>query len=813
MVTDEERDYMYRVYASDATARLNLGIRRRLAPLLGNDRKKIELMNALLFSMPGTPVIYYGDEIGMGDNFYLGDRNGVRTPMQWNGDRNAGFSRANPQKLFLPVIIDPEYHYETVNVETQQNNPHSILWWMKRLIDLRREHQAFGRGSLEFLSSANHRVLAFCREWKDQHILVICNLSRFPQCAELELGRWEGLTPVELFGGSDFPPVGKRPYVITLGPHSFYWFALERRGPEAIRIDAGGRTIHVESDWHEVLAGDAKRRLESVLPEYLYNQRWFAGKARKVRAVALTESLPVLDRGAVLSTLDVRYTDGTADAYLVPLDFVAASAGAGPEGEKAASIRPDAIIAPLQRGADGTRGYLYDAATNPDLGSALFHTIVRRRRVRGSEMVAVGKVTKKFRDVAPNGFSEIRFDGLEHSNTSVRFGDQFILKLYRRLQRGVSPDLEVGRMLTENTSFGHTAPLAGWIEGVPAGREWVKPPSSDSSITLGILHRYVGNEGDCWQYTIDWLGRYYERVLLSASAAAPPAPPEGPSVGERELSVGTEVEESIGSYLEWARLLARRTAELHLHLASASEEPDFVPEPFSKLYQRSMYQSMRNLTGRVLRRLREQVPSLTPALRSDAERLLERESQLLKKFQDLLIQKIGGSRIRCHGDYHLGQVLFTGKDFVIIDFEGEPARPISERRIKRSPLRDVAGMLRSFHYAAYAALPSFARHGVGRPIDLPKLEPWARFWNHWAQAVFLQEYLDFTGITLLLPASRPEIELLLDVLTLEKAVYEVGYELDSRPEWLSIPLQAISESLDRSGVRESVEKRTEADPR
>src|SRR6201993_3822767 len=218
MVTDEERDFMYRAYAPHPRARINLGIRRRLAPLLGNNRRRIELMNGLLFSLPGTPIIYYGDEIGMGDNIYLGDRNGVRTPMQWSADRNAGFSRANPQRLYLPVIIDPEYHYEAVNVEAQQNNTHSLLWWMKRLIALRKQFKAFGRGTLEFLFPENRRVLAFVRAYEEERVLVVANLSRFAQCVELDLAKFQGMTPLEIFGKADFPPITERPYFLSLGP-------------------------------------------------------------------------------------------------------------------------------------------------------------------------------------------------------------------------------------------------------------------------------------------------------------------------------------------------------------------------------------------------------------------------------------------------------------------------------------------------------------------------------------------------------------------------------------------------------------------
>ena len=232
MVTDEERDYMYRAYANDTEMRINLGIRRRLAPLVGNDRRKIELLATLLFSLPGTPVLYYGDEIGMGDNIFLGDRNGVRTPMQWSADRNAGFSRANPQRLILPITIDPEYHYEAINVEAQQGNPNSLLWWTKRLIALRKRFVAFGRGSIEFLTPTNHRVLAFIRAFGDETVLVVANLSRFVQYVELDLSKWKGTRPVELMGHTEFPEIGELPYLLTLGGHASYWFSLSRRSRE-----------------------------------------------------------------------------------------------------------------------------------------------------------------------------------------------------------------------------------------------------------------------------------------------------------------------------------------------------------------------------------------------------------------------------------------------------------------------------------------------------------------------------------------------------------------------------------------------------
>ncbi|MFH1639224.1 MAG: maltose alpha-D-glucosyltransferase, partial [Chloroflexota bacterium] len=297
MVTEEERDYMYRLYASDPAARLNLGIRRRLAPLLNGDRKKMELMNALLFSLRGTPVLYYGDEIGMGDNIYLGDRNGVRTPMQWSADRNAGFSRANPQRLILPPITDPEYHYEAINVETQQANPTSFLWWMKRIIALRKRYQAFGRGSLEFLQLENRKVVAFLRRYQEETILVLANLSHLAQQTQLDLSEFAGWRPIDLFGPAEFAPIRDSGYYFTLSPYAFYWFSLQPRpaGPVPLRTLPSEEIAAVPTI---AIAGDDLFRKENwtsiapVLQNYIKGRRWFRGKARDIRSSQIKDVVP-----------------------------------------------------------------------------------------------------------------------------------------------------------------------------------------------------------------------------------------------------------------------------------------------------------------------------------------------------------------------------------------------------------------------------------------------------------------------------------------------------------------------------------------
>jgi len=789
MVTDEERDYMYRVYAHDAQARINLGIRRRLAPLVGNDRRRIELMNALLFSLPGTPVIYYGDEIGMGDNFYLGDRNGVRTPMQWSGDRNAGFSRANPQRLYLPVIVDPQFHYESVNVETQQNNPHSILWWMKRLIGLRKRHRAFGRGQISFLYPANRKVLAFIRRHADEQILVVANLSRFVQYVELDLSAFKGMIAVELFGRTAFPPIGDLPYLLTLGPHSFYWFSLERPRKDEPVVRAAEQApptrLEVAGSWENVFAGAAGAALAAALPGLLRTRRWFGGKAMDIKAATIASTVRFEHEAGVghFAVIRVEYVQGgDVETYVWPLTFAADAAAAVVQANT-----PQAVLAELQvTGRDGTQssGVLYDAIEDPTLCAALLDAIGRRRRFKagGGELVAT--TTRAFRTLHGPAEQMLAASVVrgEQSNTSVVYGDRLILKLYRRVREGMNPDLEIGRFLTERTRFAHSAAVAGAIE-YRAGRA---APTS-----IAILQQFVPNASDAWRYTIDQVRRYFDRALAKHQ--------EGAAVTVSDHSVldliaeepPPLVGEMLGAYVEFARLLGRRTAELHAALASRPDDPAFAPEPFTSFYQRALYQSMRNLTERTFRLLHERMRSLPADIQPEARALEGAKDRVLTSFQNVLGRTVPTVRIRVHGDYHLGQVLYTGKDFVIIDFEGEPARPLTERRAKRSALVDVAGMIRSFDYAAHTVLYRAAGESVIRPEDVPVLAPWARFWEQWASSAFVRAYLQHAGDAPFVPRVRDELARLLNALLLEKNVYELGYELNNRPEWVRIPLAGV----------------------
>jgi maltose alpha-D-glucosyltransferase / alpha-amylase len=778
MVTDEDRDYMYRAYAQDPRMRINAGIRRRLAPLLGHERRRIELMNALLFSLPGTPIIYYGDEIGMGDNIYLGDRNGVRTPMQWSADRNAGFSHANPQKLYSPIIIDPEYHYEAWNVEAQQANPHSELWWMKRLIALRKQFRGFGRGSIEFLQPDNRRVLVFLRRYEDQIMLVVANLSRYVQAVEVDLSEFDGLVPVEAFGRTAFPAIGALPYFLTLGPHGFYWFLLNpQKAPAHERLRP---VLAVDGAWQALLEGEAVERLEAILPDYLVDRRWFGGKARTLKSVHVAERIPFAyaDTEAVITFVDCTYTEGAPDRYLLPLAFAT-------DGLRhaIADAAPHAVLADLHvRTADDAPGdgVLFDALADDRFAEALLEFAAGRRARKGAHGMLSGSRTRKFAALsaaeAPLTPHPVRS---EQSNTSVVFGDQLILKLFRKVEEGINPDVEVERFLTEQARYPHTPDVAAVFEYHRRGHE---------RAVLGFLQQLVPNEGDAWTFTIDALGRYFEEVLTHAER--PTAPP---TAGSHPLDLlgatpPAPLDTLLHEYLQRARLLGRRTAELHIALASRADTPDFAPEPFTTYYQRELYQGARSFARQALATLRQHLRDLPDESdRARARDLLRLEDDLLSRLKRIVSHKLSARRIRCHGDYHLGQVLYTGKDFVIIDFEGEPARTMTERRFKRSPLRDVAGMLRSFDYAASYAL----RSGRVRTEDIPLLRPSAELWVLWVQAGFLADYLDTIAPSGLLPRTMPDVRLLLDFSLFDKAIYELGYELNNRPAWVHVPIEGL----------------------
>ncbi|HUI85209.1 MAG TPA: maltose alpha-D-glucosyltransferase [Candidatus Binatia bacterium] len=789
MVTDEERDYMYRTYARDREMRINLGIRRRLAPLLENDRPRIELMNTLLFSLPGTPVIYYGDEIGMGDNIFLGDRNGVRTPMQWSSDRNAGFSRANPQRLYLPVNIDPEYHYETINVEAQQNNPHSLLWFTKRLIQQRKQFRSFGRGTLEFVYPGNRKVLAFIRQSGEEKVLVVANLSRFAQCAELELRGHQGLVPVEVFGRARFPAITENPYLLSLGPHASYWFHLQPREvtQEALNVSATPRelpTVEVESAAN-IFSELMLQRMRHMIPPMLRRIPWFLGKRRYITGLSLHNVLSLPGTSAHILFLNVEYGEGDPEVYLL-----AVSVATGDRADAVLRDHPDVAGARLSGLAPDDRAVLYAATFDRDFADALLRAIVRRRRIRSASGELIGAHTREFRTAWSAAQS-----GLEPSPqqsdqcfTTLNYGNVFVLKLYRKLEEGVNPGREVPEFLSEHTRFAAIPRALGSLEFRRYDGEMVH------ETCLGTLSSFLHNATVGWSWSVDQLGLFFEHALAIPEQDPRVRDLKFPNLWVPDDPVPQIVAELLGNYVDSMRVLARRSAEMHAALSSRPDVPDFAPEPFTTFYRHSVYHGMVGQLNRSFELLRSRTRGLSPEAQESAAEVLGREAEIRSQLLLLRDKRMSGSRIRNHGDYQLSNVVYSGSDWVITNFEGDATRPLSERRIKRSALRDVATMLRSFHYVSHAALFGDVPGIVPRDGH-PQLEKWALAWYQWVSVIFLKEYLTASAAAAFLPQQADELKILLAAYMIERALTEIEYELEQRPDWIRIPLHGILEQL------------------
>ena len=771
MVTDEERDYMYRAYADQAAMRINLGIRRRLAPLVGNARRKIELLDGLLFSLPGTPVLYYGDEIGMGDNVYLGDRNGVRTPMQWSMDRNAGFSRANPQQLILPVVLDPEYHYESLNVENQQRNPTSLLWWTKRLIALRKRFTAFGRGSIEFLAPSNARILAFVREYGDETVLVVANLSRFTQYTELDLSKHKGLLPVELFGKTRFPAIGDTAYPLSLGPHGFYWFELERPPAVDERLSQAPRPAAVEcTSVESLLLGDERPLLADALAAFIQARPWFQGRDRTLRSVQIASAERVPGQPVFFTFVRVEYLDAEPELYAMPLAWV--------PGEP--RVAAGAVVATLQLAQQGA-GALIDAMEDAASARVVLAVVSGRDRVDGPLAPTTLPANAGTAPLADEAEVEPRKLGREREHTTLGFGTRYVLKLARRLEEGVSPEVEVGTWLAAQGA-GVTPPLLGYLELRPQRAE---------TMTVAVLHGFVPNIGTAWDLARKELGRYYERALARGPGETAPEPPTASPLLLSDRDPPPEVAAMIGSFREVVARLGARLAELHLSL-TASVDPAFAPEPYSALHLRSKYQSLRNLSGQVLRALRERLPTLPASAQGEAAAILGRGKDLVRAFEPLLRSKTTAARIRGHGNMHLGHALFTGKDFVLTDLNDFRALPSAERRRKRSPLRDLAWLVQSLELATFKVLLDGA---TVRESDRGAARPWALHWTSWTCAALLRSYIEATAGSPVLAVDREASTVLFEAFRFERALYQLQATLAAGSNDVTIALLEIGRML------------------
>jgi maltose alpha-D-glucosyltransferase/alpha-amylase len=748
MVTDQERDLLWRVYAADHRARINLGIRRRLAPLMERDRRRIELMKCLLLTMPGTPVIYYGDEIGMGDNIHLGDRDGVRTPMQWSSDRNGGFSRADPTDLVLPAIMGPLWGYEAVNVEAQWRDPHSLLNWFRRMLVVRGRYKAFGRGTLRFLRPSNRKVMAYLREFDGETILCVANVSRTAQAVELELSEFAGYTPTEMSGGVSFPAIGTLTYLLTLPPYGFYWFTLTKDAePPAWSTSTPGimneyHTFVLRSGLAELAAKEHQRVLtQEILPGYVPARRWFQNKNETIGGLALEGfgALPGSGGQAVYAELVVRLGDRT-ERYALP--FAVAWEGA--------AQHPFEAPLAMARVRQGRRvGLLTDAFATPMFANGLLLGLKTQARVALDDGGALEfHPTAALDAIGMPADPELQWPSAEQTNSSSIAGRKAVTKLLRRLAPGIHPEAEMSRYLTEQGFDGAPALLG----------DVVRTTADGTPYTVALAQGYVENQGDGWAWTLQRLDS-----IVDAHAT-----PFG----------GTE-DGHFENYRGFATTLGRRLGQMHAILARDSDNPDFQPETVTTKVAAAW--------GKAAQRQLAAAFAVLEAHKDDplAAGIIAQKQAILDLAGELAAAAEGSRRTRVHGDLHLGQVLVSGGDVKIIDFEGEPLKPIEERRAKSGPMRDVAGMIRSFDYAAAA---------VGRENRLAGSDALDRAgtllasFRETARQGLLTGYAEGRGAAL-----DDRDQRLLDLFTLEKVAYEIAYEAANRPAWLEVPVRGLGE--------------------
>ncbi len=931
MVTDDERDYMYFAYSTDPRMRINVGIRRRLAPLVDNNRRRIELLNSLLLSFPGTPILYYGDEIGMGDNIYLGDRNGVRTPMQWTSDRNAGFSKCDPARLYLPVIMDYIYGFQVINVEAQLSDQSSLLHWMRNMIALRRLFQVFGRGTLTFLNPANRKILAYLRDLEHEDgtretVLCVANLSRSAQPVALDLSLFAGSEPVEMLGYVPFPMITETPYTLSLAPYSFLWLELQAPQTEpapGAAFDAktwqqspAEETLSLATlsgGWRSLFAGRAAALIEAAVPAWLPRQRWFGAKARTIQSARIrtwVELRPPTGDGCpdaaapdgssaesarmfpALCFLDVAYAAGPPEVYQVPLavstgqeaadvnarqpasilatfhlnegdlvlhdaswledfqqnllDLIACNTRLLLAGEAADEDDPGAarsenansgpahatppaepVVAPAP--ADSSSTSLAESLQRTQAETAVNPPVVpapltaqpgeaagpprseapapapsSSQRLQPRESPAAGEsippggrldasASAAFRRAQSDGRVSSRLGSAEQSNTSILYGRELFLKLFRKLEPGENPDVEVGRFLTEVAHFPHIPPFLGEISLTLANME---------KTTVALLQGLVVGASDGWEWFLDQIAT----IFAQAAELSPPAELSGAAFSSGRLP--SAILEASQASLQTARLLGRRTAQMHIALATPTENPAFSPEPFTRDDLVRDAERIESQIKSALELLRLEVSRMDEPTADAAALLLSRRLELISRARAIATLAPGGKRIRIHGDFHLGQTLRTPDakssnakatlsaepgDFVFLDFEGEPARPLAERRRKQSPLKDAAGMMRSFSYAAHFALSRFLETAGQDRVPVPPdlLRASAHSWHTEASAQFLSGYRSAMQENPELLPAREQTQILLDGYLLEKALYELLYELNNRPAWVAIPISGI----------------------
>ncbi|WP_415773425.1 maltose alpha-D-glucosyltransferase [Paraburkholderia sp. J8-2] len=768
MVTDSERDYLWNTYASDRRARLNLGIRRRLAPLMERDRRRIELINSLLLSMPGTPVIYYGDELGMGDNIHLGDRDGVRTPMQWSSDRNGGFSRADPEQLVLPPLMGSLYGYDAINVEAQSRDPHSLLNWTRRMLATRRARQAFGRGTIRFLRPANRKILAYLREMPGEApILCVANLSRAPQAVELDLSEFAGMSPVEMTADSVFPAVGQLPYLLTFPPYGFLWFLLSAgdQRPSWSQPTSEQLPEFVTVVLREGQAGatpENVRLLESeVLPSWLSRRRWFASKDKPLRAVRLAALTTIYGAGFAFTEIEAELADGTSERYVLPIAITWGT-------EITTPLHIQLALSRVRRGR--TVGYLTDAFSLPWFAYGVLRKLRERAAVPTVQQSTIRfEPTERLDELDLGDTPEVRWLAAEQSNSSLVIAETLVLKIVRRLMAGVHPEAEMSRYLTK-LGYANTAPLYGEVVRVdPAGVPH----------TLIIVQGFIDNQGNAWDWALDYLRRTIDELALAMD--------DDTSVDQ------AHEEEAVQGYCTVIGAIGKRLGELHALLSRPSDDEAFSPVAATPGDVRAWVADTKTMLNEALdivaRHTGEDEQTLDEDARDLARSLIDRRKALVAKVDELVPDDTKAVRIRIHGDFHLGQVLLSQGDAYLIDFEGEPARALEYRRAKTSPLRDVAGLLRSLSYAG-AAAQSTLENAPQQVVDR-KRALFERFRGYAAEA-FLSQYRAAVAEGPLTLVSASQEQALLDLFLIEKAAYEIRYEAANRPTWLALPVRGLA---------------------
>ena len=782
MVTDRERDYLYQNYAIDPDARLNLGICRRLAPLLDNDRHRIELMNLLLMTLPGSPIIYYGDEIGMGDNFLLGDRNGVRTPMQWRGDLNGGFSAADPGRLFLPPIVDPVYGSGAINVESQQRNAFSLLNWMRRLIAMRKAHRAFGRGTLDFLRPGNRKILAYLREYEDEIILCVANLSRAPQAVELDLSLFKGRVPVELMGRSKFPPVGQLPYLLTLSGHGFYVFRLatdvdapvwhEERPvppdlPVLVLVGPGWHTLSGPMEDSEamnpLMAHRARDQLErQIIPRFFRSQPWFPDKDTAVEKFELGEMCEwSTESGSwLLATVVLTLPEGESRRYAVPMALAWED-----EDESRVATLLHSTLAKVRQHA--RMGILFDAFWD----DAFCRAVVSGMERGSTAAFGSGQLHFEATRAFPGSTCQADTVTVTHNLTErgrlvVNLGDHLILKGYRWLLAGVHPELEISRFLTETAKFTHITQLAGTVE---------YSDGDGRHSTLAILERYGENQGNAWAYTLDYLERFLDDCLAR--------PEHLPDAGH-------------AAYRDLIRILGLRTAEFHRALALPDVTGAFGSEPITSGDIAEWVNTVHVQVGAMYALLEAELPWLPDAVQQAGNSLVAARPRLYRRIMHAAAhpETAGATKARCHGDYQLGQVWLSSNDFLITNYGGEPGQTWAERRRKHTSLRDVASMLLSFQEAAAAALDHVA---VNLPETDAMLRQQADHWEALSTREFFRSYRTAMKGHALFPADARIADALVTLFMVEKAAAGVSSALARRSKTADVAMQRLVQLAQR----------------